>query len=235
MADTVARLLAERIAADPARPLVTVISDEGRVELSAVTVGSWVAKTAGLLRDDLFLSDGALVDIAVPLGWQAIAWQHAIWRAGLVVGLDTSAPDLLVRDEHVNPPPTGDVVVVGRHPLGMPINPAPTNALDWSLAARPMPDHFGGPFAPTSAKALQRATDVIDHAGLLTFTRDLAARWAVGSAARLLIDGAHPPVDAWLGAALVPVVTSGSVVLWTASRAPTGADLQSEGVTSVAR
>ena len=86
MADSIVSLLQQRIATEPARPLVTVISSEGRVELSAVTFGNWVNKTAGLLRDDLGLAPRSLVDVELRMGWQSLAWVHAVWRAGLALG-----------------------------------------------------------------------------------------------------------------------------------------------------
>ena len=86
MSDSFVALLQQRIASDPAHPFVTVVADEGRVELSAVTIGNWISKTAGLLTYDLMLEPGAVVDVELPLSWQALAWQHALWRAGLVVG-----------------------------------------------------------------------------------------------------------------------------------------------------
>ena len=48
-------LLAEQLRRDPARPLVTFYDDATgeRVELSVTTYANWVAKTAGLLQDEL--------------------------------------------------------------------------------------------------------------------------------------------------------------------------------------
>ncbi len=235
MSNSVTALLLERVNSSPSLPLVTVVSDVGRVELSAATLGTWVAKTAGLLRDELLLDAGATVDVELPLGWQSMAWVHAIWRAGMVLGMGVPA-DVAVRDElAVVPPQASEVVVVGRHPLGMPMKPAPTSALEWSLAARSMPDRFSGPVVAPEAVALTSEARTLSHADIVTLGRDLAARWAVGSDARVLVDIAHPPVDAWLGSAVVPLVVGGSVLIWTASRPPTGTDLESEGVTSVAR
>jgi uncharacterized protein (TIGR03089 family) len=236
VSDSIVGLLAQRINSDPAHPFVTVFADEGRVELSAVTIGNWVAKTAGLLTYDLGLEPGLVVDIDLPLSWQAIAWHHAVWRAGLVVGSDASDVALYVRDELAEVPQGAiDTVLVGRHLLGLPIKPEPTTATDWSSAARPMPDRYNGPVIEVADPALVRGDRVLTHHELVVYARDLAARWAVGSGARILVDAGHQPIDALLGAAVIPVVTGGSALLWTAARTPVGADLESEAVTTVAR
>lgn len=236
MSDSLVALLLQRIASDPAHPFVTVVADEGRVELSAVTIGNWISKTAGLLTYDLLLEPGTVVDIDLPLGWQALAWQHAVWRAGLVVGSGVSNAGLYVRDELAQRAVVDvDTVVVGRHLLGLPIKPEPTDAIDWSSAARPMPDRYSGPAIAGSSPALVREDRLMTHDELLVHARDLAAIWAVGSGARVLVDVGHQPIDALLGSAVIPVVTDGSVLLWSSARSPVGADLESEAVTTVAR
>jgi uncharacterized protein (TIGR03089 family) len=233
---SVVALLQQRIASDPAHPFVTVVADEGRVELSAVTIGNWIAKTAGLLTHDLMLEPGDVVDIDLPLSWQALAWQHAVWRAGLVVGSGASGAALCVRDELAAlPEGAREIVLVGRHLLGLPIKPEPVTAIDWSSAARHMPDRYVGPAIAADSPALVRDDRVMTHGELLVHARDLAARWSVGSGARVLVDAGHQPIDALLGSAAIPVVTGGSVLLWTSARTPVGADLESEAVTTVAR
>jgi uncharacterized protein (TIGR03089 family) len=238
--DGVVDLLTRRIATDPAQPFVTVVADAGRVELSAVTIGNWIAKTAGLLRDDLMLSAGDVIDIDLPLGWPAIAWQHAVWRAGMVVGFGEPSAALLVRDEFASLDGAKvvganlETVLVGRHLLGLPITPEPTGAIDWSSAARPMPDRFGAPKPALDKPAVARFGQTLSHGELVALGRDLATRWAVGSGARALLAATQQPVDALLGAALVPTVTNGSLLLWNVERPPTKADLDSEGVTTVA-
>jgi uncharacterized protein (TIGR03089 family) len=236
VSDSVVALLLQRIGTDPAHPFVTVLADEGRVELSAATIGNWIAKTAGLLSHDLLLDAGSVIDIDLPLGWQALAWQHAVWRAGMVVGSGTSEAALYVRDEAATlPDTTVDCIRVGRHLLGLPIKPEPVDAIDWSSSARPMPDRYNGPTISAATPAFMRDNQVLTHNELLVYARDLAARWAVGSGARVLVDAGHSPIDGLLGSALVPTVTHGSVLLWTAARSPVGADLESEAVTTVAR
>src|SRR4051812_49712532 len=53
------------------RPLVTFYDDASgeRVELSVATYANWVAKTAGLLQDELDLVRGGLVLVDLPTPW----------------------------------------------------------------------------------------------------------------------------------------------------------------------
>lgn len=86
---TPSQLLSAALAADPSRPLLTYYDDSTseRTELSVATFANWVAKTANLVRDDLDLQPGALVEVDLPLHWQAAVWLQACWVAGLVVVL----------------------------------------------------------------------------------------------------------------------------------------------------
>src|SRR4051795_7233368 len=68
----------------PARPLVTFHDDATgeRVELSVATYANWVAKTAGLLQDELGLDRGAVVLVDLPTHWLGPVWLRAGRGAG---------------------------------------------------------------------------------------------------------------------------------------------------------
>src|SRR3954470_3715581 len=69
----------------PARPLVTFYDDATgeRVELSVATYANWVAKTAGLLQDELGLERGAMVLVDLPTHWLGAVWLRAARAPGL--------------------------------------------------------------------------------------------------------------------------------------------------------
>jgi len=83
----VAAALAARLRADGASPLVTFYDDATgeRVELSAITLDNWVAKTANLLVDTLGLAPGDLVGVDLPVHWLAIVVLLGAWSAGCEV------------------------------------------------------------------------------------------------------------------------------------------------------
>ena len=57
---------------DPAGPRITYYDDATgeRIELSAVTLGNWAAKTANLLRDELGAGPGSRIAALLPAHWQ---------------------------------------------------------------------------------------------------------------------------------------------------------------------
>ena len=63
---TFEQVLVSRLRMDPGRPLVTFYDDDTgeRTELSVTTYANWVAKTAGVLTDDLGLDTGDRVALA---------------------------------------------------------------------------------------------------------------------------------------------------------------------------
>ena len=88
-----ADLLAAAVAQTGA-PLVTSYDDATgeRVELSAVTLANWVAKTANLLQEEFDVAPGSTVAVALPVHWQTAAVLLAVWSCGAAV-LDTAAED----------------------------------------------------------------------------------------------------------------------------------------------
>ncbi|NUS49594.1 MAG: TIGR03089 family protein, partial [Nocardioidaceae bacterium] len=79
--DTFPALLQAELRVDPARPFVTFYDhDSGeRVELSLTTYANWVAKTAGLLQDELDGERGGLVLVDRPTHWLGAVWLGAVW------------------------------------------------------------------------------------------------------------------------------------------------------------
>ena len=72
---------------DPAGPRVTFYDDATgeRIELSALTLANWAAKTANLLRDEFGLEPGARVAVLLPAHWQSAAVLLGCWWAGAEV------------------------------------------------------------------------------------------------------------------------------------------------------
>ncbi|MGY2061148.1 TIGR03089 family protein, partial [Nocardia gipuzkoensis] len=63
-----AALLEPILARDPAGPRITFYDDAtgARIELSAVTLANWAAKTANMIRDEFGLAPGARVAVLLP-------------------------------------------------------------------------------------------------------------------------------------------------------------------------
>jgi len=136
----------------PSRPLVTFYDDATgeRIELSVTTFANWVAKTAGLARDELDLERGGLVLLDLPTHWLGAVWVGAAWTLGLTV---TDDPALATE---------ADLVVTGPDALdryGANADRVPVQA----LSLRPL----GGRFTETLPRG------VIDFAAVVLAQPDI--------------------------------------------------------------
>lgn len=93
-------LLAPRMAADPAAPLITHYdaAEDSRIELSVVTTLNWAAKIAGFLRDGLGAAPGDTVACDLSPHWLSAAIPLGVWWAGCGVGLAGSAAQNIGHD-----------------------------------------------------------------------------------------------------------------------------------------
>jgi len=150
MTTTFPDLLAAQLRADGARPLVTFYDDATgeRIELSVVTFANWVAKTAGLLQDELDAERGGLLVVDLPTHWQGVVWVAAAWTLGMrVAGPERAAgadvvvcgPDTLEGYGDQDCP----VVACSLRPLGGRFTePLPANVLDYGAVVLGQPDAF---------------------------------------------------------------------------------------------
>ena len=93
MLTTFEQVLVSRLRDDPGRPLVTFYDDATgeRTELSVTTYANWVAKTAGVLTDELGLDAGDRVALDLPCHWLGPVFLGGAWLAGLEVVTDGDA------------------------------------------------------------------------------------------------------------------------------------------------
>ncbi|MDP9791692.1 uncharacterized protein (TIGR03089 family) [Catenuloplanes nepalensis] len=157
-------IFAAAVAADPARPLLTFYDDATgeRTELSGVTLGNWVSKTANLLVDGLGLGPGDRADLLLPTHWQTAAILLASWSAGLTVayrpwstaGLveEVAAPDVVFVSQErergmlEDVPATDERFVLSLHPFAMPMREVPDGYRDFNAEVRV----FGDVFRPSA-------------------------------------------------------------------------------------
>ena len=159
---TFADLLAAALRSDPARPFVTFYDDRTgeRVELSVTTYANWVAKTAGLVQDELDVERGGLVLVDLPTHWLGAVWLGAAWTGGLVVTTDPAAAeqaDLVVCgpegvERYAGRADSVPVVALSLRPLGARFaEPLPTGVVDYGAVVLAQPDVFI-PLDPPSAE-----------------------------------------------------------------------------------
>ncbi|CAO5148088.1 AMP-dependent synthetase/ligase domain-containing protein [Frankia sp. AiPs1] len=229
----VADLLARRVAADPARPLVTFYDDATgeRVEFSATTLDNWVAKTANLLVDTLGLGPGDQVGMDLPTHWLALVVALATWSVGgellLVDRTDGSVdhadggpPDatrpgasrlgatrlgaLFIAEDRLDA--TGELVTEETVALSLrPLGGRMTRSVPGVLDfAAEVPPH-GDRFVPPPAPPAQ--LELVQAALRTTHA------WRLAAPDRLLVTAAPHSAPGLLGGLLAPLAAGASVVL----------------------
>jgi uncharacterized protein (TIGR03089 family) len=227
MPGTPADLFAAALRSAPAAPLVTYYDDTTaeRVELSAATLGNWVAKTANLLQDEFDVGPGSTVAVALPVHWQTAAVLLAVWSCGATV-LDTAAEDegmlagadvVLAAWDRLAPLEELDLpelMGLSLHPLGMGMTGYSGQARDFALEVRVHGDVFFPHQAPDPADpGLLLGGLTLTLGGLESTARELADRLGIGAGDRVMVDDRTAleagPV-AWL---LAPLAVGASLVL----------------------
>lgn len=209
-------LLAEQLRGDPGRPLVTFYDDATgeRVELSVTTYANWVAKTAGLVQDELDVERGALVLVDLPTHWLGAVWLGAAWSLGLRVTDDrsrTDGADLVVCgpdgvDGYARVADRVPVVALSLRPLGARFATAlPPGVVDYGAVVLGQPDSFVAYDPPA-------ADDVawVDPSGELT-QGGLLDEAGQGVDGRLLTD-VNPCTRPGLTTLLAPLAHGGGTV-----------------------
>jgi uncharacterized protein (TIGR03089 family) len=214
-------VLSALVRADAARPVVTFYDDATgeRVELSVATYANWVAKTAGLARDELDVERGALVLVDLPTHWLGAVWLVAAWSLGLVVTDDRSSgsdADLVVCGPDRMAAYAGQaarvpVVALSLRPLGGRfVEELPTGVTDYGAVVLAQPDAFAAYDPPAGDDDAWRTSGgTSTQAELLA---EAARAGVVAPGGRLLTD-LNPGTRAG-AVTLLSVLVAGAGVVW---------------------
>ncbi|MGV0741606.1 TIGR03089 family protein [Mycolicibacterium sp. XJ870] len=217
-----ASVLDPLLASDPAGPRITYYDDATgeRIELSAVTLANWAAKTANLLRDEMGAGPGTRVAVLLPAHWQTAAVLFGIWWIGAEVVLSGAADiGLCTRDrldEADDAAGGGEVAVLSLDPFGKPAADLPVGVTDYATSVRVHGDQIVPERHPDVALDGRSVADVLDSA------RNSAAAQGIAGTDRVLStatwDSADEIVDNMLaifavGASLVQVANPDPAVM----------------------
>jgi uncharacterized protein (TIGR03089 family) len=207
--------------ADAGRPLVTFYDHASgeRTELSVTTYANWVAKTAGLLADELDLERGDVLRVDLPTHWLGPVVLGAAWTVGLVVdlaghGADDASPDagpdaVVCGPEGVDRWSSAGVPVVASAllPFGRRFaDPLPAGVHDLGVEVWSQPDAFTAVDPPGATDLALPGTT---HGELW----DTAAAGSLLSGGGRILTEANPASPSGLPSFTVPLVSRGSVVL----------------------
>ena len=135
-------ILDPMLRADPVGPRITYYDDATgeRIELSAVTLANWAAKTGNLLRDELAAGPASRVAVLLPAHWQTAAVLFGVWWIGAEVVLDGSAAEVALctvdRIDDADATGAGEVAVLSLDPFGRPAVDLPVGLTDYATAVR---------------------------------------------------------------------------------------------------
>ncbi len=192
--------------ADPVGPRITYYDDAvgaagERIELSAVTLANWAAKTGNLLRDELAAGPASRVAVLLPAHWQTAAVLFGVWWIGAEAVLNSAGPadialctaDRLDEAEAVVGV-GGEVAVLSLDPFGRPAPGLPFGVTDYATAVRVHGDNIVPEPRPGPALAGRSAEAILADCETSATTRGLTARDRVLSSASWagpgeLIDG----------------------------------------------
>ncbi|OBK32714.1 TIGR03089 family protein [Mycobacterium sp. 1245111.1] len=145
--------------ADPVGPRITYYDDACgptglRIELSAVTLANWAAKTGNLLRDELGAGSSSRVAVLLPAHWQTAAVLFGAWWIGaeVVFGSDADiAFCTLDRLDDADATGATEVAVLSLDAFGRPVPDLPIGVTDYATAVRVHGDQIAGEQRPGPA------------------------------------------------------------------------------------
>ena len=139
-------ILDPMLRADPVGPRITYYDDATgeRIELSAVTLANWAAKTGNLLRDELGAGPASRIAILLPAHWQTAAVLFGVWWIGAEAVLAGPADLALCTGQRLDEADVAvsggsgpaEVAVLSLDPFGRPAPDLPVGVTDYATAVR---------------------------------------------------------------------------------------------------
>jgi uncharacterized protein (TIGR03089 family) len=173
-------ILDPMLRADPVGPRITYYDDATgeRIELSAVTLANWAAKTGNLLRDELGAGPASRVAILLPAHWQTAAVLFGVWWIGAEAVLDGPADIALCTAERLDEAdsvvePGGEVAVLSLDPFGRPAGDLPIGVTDYATAVRVHGDQIVAERHPGPALAGRSVDEILAECESSAATRGL--------------------------------------------------------------
>ena len=163
-----AAILTPMLRADPVGPRITYYDDATgeRIELSAVTLANWAAKTGNLLRDELGGGPASRVAVLLPAHWQTAAVLFGAWWIGADVLLDGSHADIALctaeRLDEADATGASEVAVLSLDAFGRPAPDLPIGVTDYATAVRVHGDQIVAEQHPGPALAGRSVEQVLD-------------------------------------------------------------------------
>ena len=196
-------------------PIVTWLSDIGRIELSAITFNNAISKASNFIVDGLELEEDATVSISLDNHWQSPVWFGVALATGLtIVDRDpaiTFGTNAAAQAWQGSPE---EFVVVSRDPFGMPEKDIRAGFINGSAEVR----NFGDFFSPRWPVASDHNAIAIDSgeftwSQLMQRAQELADAHDLKSGQSYGLHGSADLITTIAFQAVLPVAFGHSVVL----------------------
>ncbi len=223
-------ILDPMLRADPVGPRITYYDDAvgaagERIELSAVTLANWAAKTGNLLRDEMGAGPDSRIAILLPAHWQTAAVLFGVWWVGAEAVLGAGPADVaLCTAERLDEAdaavqmagPGGEVAVLSLDPFGRPVPDLPIGVTDYATAVRVHGDQIAPEARPGPALAGRSVDEILADCETSAAARGLTSADRVLSSASWtrpddLVDGLLSILA--VGASLVQVANPDPALL----------------------
>ena len=196
-------------------PIVTWLSDIGRIELSAITFNNAISKASNFLVDGLELEEDATVSISLGNHWQSPVWLGTVLTTGLtIVERDPAITFGTNAAAQVWQGSPNEFVVVSRDPFGMPEKDIPAGFINGSAEVRNFSDFFS-PSWPVASDHNAVATDAgeFTRSQLMQRAQELAGAHSLVPGQSYGLHGSSELITTIAFQVVLPVVFSHSVVL----------------------
>jgi uncharacterized protein (TIGR03089 family) len=216
-----AAILNPMLRADPVGPRITYYDDATgeRIELSAVTLANWAAKTGNLLRDELGAGPASRVAVLLPAHWQTAAVLFGVWWIGADVLLNGSDADIALctaeRLDEADATGASEVAVLSLDAFGRPAPDLPIGVTDYATAVRVHGDQIVAEQHPGPALSGRSVEQVLDAC------QKTAAAKALTADDRVLSTASWSTADDVIDGLLSVLAVGGSLV-YVANPDPAG-------------
>jgi uncharacterized protein (TIGR03089 family) len=196
-------------------PIVTWLSDIGRIELSAITFNNAISKASNFLVDGLELEEGATVSVSLGNHWQSPVWLGTALTTGLTI-VDSN-PAITFGTNSAAQTWQGapdEFVVVSRDPFGMPEKDIPAGFINGSAEVR----NFGDFYSPSWPVAPDHNAIAVDSGEftwvqLMQLAQELADAHSLVSGQSYGLHGSSDLITTIAFQVVLPVAFGHSVVL----------------------
>ena len=196
-------------------PIVTWVSDVGRIELSATTFNNAISKASNFLVDGLELEEDATVSISLGNHWQSSVWFGVALATGLTIVENdpaiTFGANAAAQTWQGSP---DEFVVVSRDPFGMPDKEIPNGFVNGSAEVRNFGDFFSPRWSISSDhNAVAIGSGELTWTQLVQRAQELADVHELKSGQSYGLHGSSDLVTTIAFQVVLPVVFGHSVVL----------------------